>query len=57
MRASKRLRNVRPDGDHSVLRVVSCPEVPTDTEFDIPNGGWTLEFSGAIRGPAASHAP
>ena len=56
MRASKRLRNVRSDADHSVLQVISRPVVPADIKIDIARVVRTFEFSGAD-GERALHGP
>jgi hypothetical protein len=56
MRASKRMRNARPDEDHSVLQVVSRSVVPTDIKFDIARVVRTFDFSGADWGTCLARA-
>jgi hypothetical protein len=56
MRASKRRRNARPDGDHSVLQVISRPVVPTDIKFDIARVVRTFDFSGVDWGTCLARA-
>jgi hypothetical protein len=56
MRASERSRNARPDGDHSVLQVVSRSVAPTDIKFDIARVVRTFDFSGAEWGACLARA-